>query len=76
MYEFKPDGRHKIGVCTNISCMLSGSEKIVEHLKKRLDINFGETSTDGKFTLREVECLGACANAPSMSILENVIMKI
>lgn len=64
MYELKPVGRHKLAVCTNISCMLAGSEKIVKHLKQRLNIGFGETTADGKFALKEVECLGACANAP------------
>jgi NADH-quinone oxidoreductase subunit E len=68
LYELKPVGRHKIGVCTNISCMLSGCDKIVRHLKNRLKINFGETTVDGQFTLKEVECLGACANAPVMYI--------
>lgn len=64
MYELQPVGRHKIGVCTNISCMLSGSEKIVNHLEHRLGVGFNETTEDGKVTLKEVECLGACANAP------------
>ncbi|EKD74326.1 MAG: NADH dehydrogenase (Ubiquinone), 24 kDa subunit [uncultured bacterium] len=68
MYNLKPTGRHVINVCTNISCMLSGSEKIVEHLKKRLEIEINETTTDGKFTLREVECLAACAAAPMFQI--------
>ncbi len=68
LYELKPVGRHKIGVCTNISCMLSGCDKIVKHLKERLKINFGETTADNKFTLKEVECLGACANAPVVHI--------
>lgn len=68
MYELKPVGRHKIGVCTNVSCMLRGCDKIVKHLKDRLQINFGETTADGKFTLKEVECLGACANAPVVHI--------
>ncbi|MFU8798086.1 MAG: NADH-quinone oxidoreductase subunit NuoE [Gammaproteobacteria bacterium] len=68
MYELKPVGKHKICVCTNISCMLSGSEKIVDHLKNKLNINFGETTPDGKFTLKEVECLAACANAPMFQI--------
>lgn len=76
MYELKPVGRHKLCVCTNVSCMLSGSEAIVKHLKKRLEIGFGETTTDGKFTLKEVECLGACANAPVIHLgnkyLENL----
>ncbi|EDP46166.1 NADH-quinone oxidoreductase subunit NuoE [Rickettsiella grylli] len=68
LYELKPVGRHKIGVCTNISCMLSGCDKIVKHLQTRLNINLGETTADKKFTLREVECLGACANAPVVHI--------
>lgn len=64
MYNLAPVGRHVINVCTNISCMLNGSQKIVDHLKKRLEINTNETTPDGKFTLREVECLAACAAAP------------
>lgn len=66
MYNLKPVGQHQICVCTNISCMLSGCEGIVKHLKKRLGIGFNETTADGKFTLKEVECLGACANAPML----------
>lgn len=68
LYELKPVGRHKIGVCTNIACMLSGCDKIVKHLQHRLQINLGETTPDQKFSLREVECLGACANAPVVHI--------
>ena len=68
MYELKPVGKHKICVCTNISCMLSGCDKIVAHLKKRLEITNEGTSADGRFTLREVECLAACANAPMFQI--------
>ncbi len=68
MYELKPVGKHKICVCTNISCMLCGSDDIVAHLKQKLDIGFGETTTDKKFTLKEVECLGACGGAPMMQI--------
>lgn len=68
LYELKPVGKHKIGVCTNVSCMLSGCDKIVKHLKDRLQIKFGETTADGQFTLKEVECLGACANAPVIHI--------
>lgn len=68
MYNLKPVGRHIINVCTNISCMLNGSQKIVDHLKKRLEINSNETTPDGKFTLREVECLAACAAAPMCQI--------
>lgn len=68
MYDLKPVGKHKINLCTNISCMLRGSEEILEHLRKRLDIDLNQTTKDGKFTLREVECLGACRCAPMMQI--------
>ena len=68
MYEHKPVGKHKICVCTNISCKLRGSDEIVEHLQKRLGIGLGQTTQDGKFTLKEVECLGACIGAPMCQI--------
>lgn len=68
MYELSPVGRHKINICTNISCMLRGSDEVVSHLEKRLGIKLGETTEDGRFTLKEVECLGACVNAPMFSI--------
>ncbi len=68
MYELQPVGRHKICVCTNISCMLCGSEEVVAHLEKRLGIRLGETTPDGRFTLKEVECLGACVEAPMFQI--------
>lgn len=68
MYELDPVGRHKICICTNISCMLCGSEEVVSHFEKRLGIKLGETTADGKFTLKEVECLGACVGAPMMQI--------
>jgi len=68
MYELKPVGKHKICICTNISCMLNGSDEIVAHLKKRLGVGLGETTQDGRFTLKEVECLGACVGAPMFQI--------
>lgn len=68
LYDLEPVGRHKISVCTNISCMLAGCHKIVDHLQKRLGIGFGQTTPDGKFTLKEVECLAACVNAPMFQI--------
>lgn len=68
MYELKPVGRHKICVCTNISCMLCGSDDVVKHLNEKLGIKFGEITDDGKFSLKEVECLGACGGAPMMQI--------
>jgi NADH-quinone oxidoreductase subunit E len=70
MYELKPVGKHKICVCTNISCMLCGSDEIVAHINKRLGIGFGETTEDGRITLKEVECLGACVGAPMLQIGE------
>ena len=68
MYEREPVGKHKICVCTNISCMLRDSDKIVAHLNERLGIKLGETTKDGRFTLKEVECLGACVEAPMFQI--------
>jgi len=68
MYEHAPVGRHMIYVCTNISCMLCGSELVVEHVEKKLGIKIGETTADGRFTLKEVECLGACVGAPMMQV--------
>ena len=68
MYDLKPVGRHKISVCTNISCMLCGSDQVVQHLENRLGIRMGETTADGNFTLKEVECLAACAGAPMFQI--------
>lgn len=64
MYELKPIGRHKIALCTNVSCQLRGAADIESALYDRLGIRLGETTADGQFTLREAECLGACANAP------------
>ncbi|KHF25924.1 NADH-quinone oxidoreductase subunit NuoE [Solemya velum gill symbiont] len=68
MYEHKEVGRHKICLCTNISCMVNNSDSILEHLNKRLGISFGEVTDDGKFSIKEVECLGACGGAPMMQI--------
>jgi NADH-quinone oxidoreductase subunit E len=71
MYEHKPVGRHKICLCTNVSCLINGSDGILEHLKGRLGIGFGEVTPDGRFSLKEVECLGACCGAPMMQIGHN-----
>jgi NADH-quinone oxidoreductase subunit E len=68
MYEHSKVGKHKLCVCTNISCMINGSDKIVDHLDEKLGIKFGEVTDDGKFSLKEVECLGACGGAPMMQI--------
>lgn len=69
MFDLKKMGHYKINVCTNISCLLRGSEEVVKHFEKRLGIKMGETTPDGKFTLREVECLAACVNAPVCQVL-------
>ncbi len=68
MYEHKKVGKHKVCVCTNVSCMINGSDKIVDHMESKLNVKLGETSEDGKFTLKEVECLGACGGAPMFQI--------
>jgi len=68
MYERKPIGRHLISLCTNISCKLRQCDKIMAALTEKLGVNVGETTADGRFTLRVVECLGACVNAPMMQI--------
>lgn len=68
MYDLKPTGRHKLAVCTNVSCMLCGSSEIMKYLEEKLDIKRGETTPDGRFTLKEVECLAACAGAPMMQV--------
>ena len=68
MYEQKPTGRHIINVCTNISCHLRGSAGIVCHLEDKLKIKLGDTTPDGRFTLRSVECLAACVNAPILQV--------
>ena len=66
MYNSKPVGRNKLEVCTNVSCMLKNSRKIVEYLEKKLDIKVGETTSDNKITLVEAECLGSCGTAPML----------
>lgn len=68
MYEHKPRGKHLINVCTHISCKLQGCDKVVEYLQNKLNIKLNETTSDGNFTLRSVECLGACVNAPMMQV--------
>lgn len=71
MYEHQPLGKHLINVCTNISCQLRGCSQIVKRLEDKLGIKLGETTVDGHFTLRSVECLGACVNAPMIQVDKN-----
>jgi len=68
MYNRKPVGKFHVQVCTNLPCMLRGSDDVVAAAKAALGVEFGEMTADGKFTLSEVECLGACVNAPMMQI--------
>ena len=68
MYETKPVGRYKLGVCTNLPCALRDGNKAGEYLKQKLGIDYGETTADGMFTLKETECLGSCADAPVMLV--------
>jgi len=64
MYDLKPPGKYKIALCTNLPCALQGANVAAGHLKKTLGIGFNETTADGRFTLREGECFGACGDAP------------
>ncbi|MCF8185561.1 MAG: NADH-quinone oxidoreductase subunit NuoE [Sulfuritalea sp.] len=68
MYDLAPVGKYKVTVCTNISCMLRDSDEIVDHLKEKLGIGFNEITADGKFCLKEGECMGACGGGPLMIV--------
>lgn len=68
MYNLAPIGRHHVQCCTTTPCWLRGSDEVVRACKDTLGIDFGETSEDGMFTLTEVECLGACVNAPMIQV--------
>jgi len=73
MYDTQRPGRHKITLCTNLPCMLMGAGELGEYLKQKLEIGFGETTEDGRFTLKEGECMGACGDAP-MCLHNNHVM--
>ena len=64
MYDMKPVGRHKLTICTNLPCALQGATHAAEYIKQKLGIGFNETTPDGRFTLKEGECMGACGDAP------------
>ena len=68
MYQRREVGKYLLQVCTNVSCSLLGADRLVDHLKRKLGIEVGETTADGLFTLIEVECLGACGNAPVVMV--------
>ena len=64
MYDLEPTGKYKLTICTNLPCALSGGAHAADYLKQKLGIDFNETTADGRFTLKEGECLGACGDAP------------
>ncbi len=68
MYDLAPVGKYKISICTNISCMLRDSDEIVNHLQTKLGVGFNEVTPDGKFCLKEGECMGACGGAPLLIV--------
>jgi NADH-quinone oxidoreductase subunit E len=71
MYNLKPVGKYMFEVCQTGPCMLNGSDNIIDYIKEKLNIKVGETTTDGMFTLKTVECLGACGYAPMMQLGNN-----
>ena len=68
MYDLKPVGKFKLAICTNLPCALQGATAAADHLKRKLGIEFGETTADGAFTLKEAECMGACGDAPVLIV--------
>ena len=68
MYNLKPVGKYHIQICGTTPCWLKGAEDIIQTCEKRIGIKCGNTSVDGRFTISEVECLGACANAPMLQV--------
>lgn len=68
MYQTAPPGKYLLQVCTTLSCQLCGASGLVEHLKEKLGIDFGQTTEDGRFTLIGVQCLGACGEAPVIQV--------
>jgi len=68
MYQREPPGKYLLQVCTTLSCQLCGASPLVDHLKERLDIDFGGTSADGRFALVDVQCLGACGEGPVIQV--------
>ncbi|MFZ1852508.1 MAG: NADH-quinone oxidoreductase subunit NuoE [Nitrosomonas sp.] len=68
MYNLEPIGKYKITVCTNLPCALSGSNETADYIKKKLGIEFNQTTADGKFTLKEGECFGSCGDAPVLLV--------
>jgi len=68
MFDLQPVGKYKLSICTNLPCALSGAKDAAEHLQHRLGIGFNETTADGRITLKEGECFGACGDAPVLLV--------
>lgn len=68
LFNREPPGRHQVWICRTLSCALRGSDEILEHCEKRLGVHAGETTKDGKVTLRTAECLASCGTAPMMQV--------
>jgi len=68
MYNTSPAGKHKITICTGLPCALAGAEKTAEYLKEKLGVDYNQTTTDGQFTLKQGECMGACGDAPLLLV--------
>jgi NADH-quinone oxidoreductase subunit E len=68
MFNTKPVGKYHLQVCTNVSCMLRGGDRLLDHACRRLNVGHGETSADNRFTVTEVECLGSCGTAPAVQV--------
>ncbi|MBI3193908.1 MAG: NADH-quinone oxidoreductase subunit NuoE [Ignavibacteriae bacterium] len=76
MYNQKPVGKYHLQVCTNVSCMLNGGEELRDHVCERLGVKLGETTSDSRFTVTEVECLGSCGTAPMMQVNDDYFENI
>ena len=76
MYHTAPAGRHTVDVCTNVSCCLRGGEKVLAYLEKKLKVRAGQTTSDKRITLREVECLASCGTAPVMQVDEAFVEQL
>jgi NADH-quinone oxidoreductase subunit E len=72
MFHTRPIGRHLLEICTNVSCCLTGGDRLFEHLRQKLEVANGGTTRDGRITLREVECLGSCGTAPAILLDEEM----
>ncbi len=75
MFHTHPQGRHVVDMCTSVSCCLTGADRIFEHLRAKLGVGAGETTPDGRITLREAECLGSCGTAPAMLVDETEMVE-